>query len=81
MAFFYCRYLYILARAQYTQAGSKNLKVRPVIPLPVLRQVRTSNAVQVDPLLNSSWTPLNEERVTRRLTGMLKEWVKHNHQR
>jgi len=76
------RYLYILARAQYTQAGSKNLKVRPLIPHDVLREVRTSNAVQVDPLLNSSWVPLNEERVTRRLTGMLKEWVKrHRHQR
>jgi len=75
------RYLYILARSQYTQAGSKNLKVRPVIPLGVLRQVRTSNAVSVDPLLNSSWVPLNEERVTRRLTGMLKEWVKRHHKR
>lgn len=70
------RYLYILARAQYTQAGSKNLKVRPVIPHSVLRQVRMSNAVKIDPLLNSSWVPLNEERVTRRLTGMLKEWVR-----
>ena len=71
-----CRYLYILARTQYTQAGSKNLKVRPVIPHSVLRQVRMSNAVKIDPLLNSSWVPLNEERVTRRLTGMLKEWVR-----
>jgi len=70
------RYMYQLARTQYTQAGSKNMKVRPVIPLPVLRQIRMSNAVKIDPLLNSSWVPLNEERVTRRIDGMLKEWVR-----
>jgi len=70
------RYLYILARSQYTQAGSKNLKVRPLIPPSVLRQVRMSNAVKIDPLLNSSWAPLNEERVKRRLNGMLKEWLR-----
>jgi len=70
------RYLYILARSQYTQAGSKNLKVRPLIPPTVLRQVRMSNAVKIDPLLNSSWAPLNEERVKRRLNGMLKEWLR-----
>ena len=73
---FISRYMYTLARTQYTQAGSKNLKVRPVIPLPVLRPIRLSNAVKFDPLLNSSWVPLNEERVTRRLDGMLKEWVR-----
>ena len=70
--------MYILARSQYTQAGSKNLKVRPVIPLPFLRQIRMSNAVKIDPLLNSSWVPLNEERVTRRIDGMLKEWVRRH---
>ena len=65
--------MYTLARTQYTQAGCKNLKVRPVIPPEVLREVRTSNAVKIDPLLNSSWVPLNEERFVPRIRGMLNE--------
>jgi len=67
------RYMYTLARTQYTQAGCKNMKVRPVIPPEVLREVRTSNAVKIDPLLNSSWVPLNEERFVPRIKGMLNE--------
>jgi len=70
------RYMYTLARTQYTQAGCKNLKVRPVIPTDVLRNVRTSNAVKIDPLLNSSWVPLNEERFVPRVRGMLNEYMK-----
>jgi len=70
------RYMYTLARTQYTQAGCKNLKVRPVIPQDVLREVRTSNAVKIDPLLNSSWVPLNEERFVPRVRGMLNEYMK-----
>lgn len=70
------RYMYTLARTQYTQSGCKNLKVRPVIPPEVLREVRTSNAVKIDPLLNSSWVPLNEERFVPRIRGMLNEYMR-----
>jgi len=70
------RYMYTLARTQYTQSGCKNLKVRPVIPPEVLREVRTSNAVKIDPLLNSSWVPLNEERFVPRIRGMLNEYLR-----
>ena len=70
------RYMYTLARTQYTQAGCKNVKVRPVIPPEVLREVRTSNAVKIDPLLNSSWVPLNEERFVPRVKGLLNEYMR-----
>ena len=68
--------MYTLARTQYTQAGCKNVKVRPVIPPEVLREVRTSNAVKIDPLLNSSWVPLNEERFVPRVKGLLNEYMR-----
>ena len=68
--------MYTLARTQYTQAGCKNLKVRPVIPPDVLREIRTSNAVKIDPLLNSSWVPLNQERFLPRIEGMANEYLR-----
>lgn len=70
------RYMYTLARTQYTQAGCKNMKVRPVIPPDVLREIRLSNAVKIDPLLNSSWVALNKERFLPRINGMLKEHLR-----
>jgi len=70
------RYMYTLARTQYTQASCKNLKVRPVIPQDVLREIRTSNAVKIDPLLNSSWVALNQERFVTRIKGLLNEYLR-----
>ena len=72
------RYMYTLARAQYTRAGCKNYKVRPVIPLEHLREVRTCNAVTVDPILNHVWIPMTNEKMTARLKGLLQEFVKKN---
>ena len=68
--------MYTLARTQYTQASCKNLKVRPVIPQDVLREIRTSNAVKIDPLLNSSWVALNQERFVTRIKGLLNEYLR-----
>lgn len=70
------RYMYNLARSQYTAAGCKNYKVRPIIPVDVLPAVRQSKAVKIDPLMSHSWIPLTEERLTGRLKGMLHEFAK-----
>lgn len=44
------RYMYTLMRAQYTAAGCKNLKVRPLIPEKFVSQVSRSNAIVMDPV-------------------------------
>ena len=72
------RYMYTLVRAQYTRAGCKNYRVRPVIPVEHLRDVRNSNAVTMDPILNHVWIPMTQDKLVGRLRGLLKEFVKKN---
>lgn len=67
-----------MARSQYTQNGCKNRKVRPLIPLNCLGQVRNSNAVKLDPLLASTWKVIKDDQVTSRLKAMVAECVRRN---
>jgi len=70
------KYMYNLARSQYTQNGCKNLKVRPLIPLHCLTKVKNSNAVKMDPLLAHTWKALREDLVKSRFKSMMAECVK-----
>ena len=72
------KYMYNLARSQYTQNGCKNLKVRPLIPLHCLSQVKGSNAVKLDPLLAHTWKALKPDLLTSRLKAMMNECVKRH---
>jgi len=70
------KYMYNLARSQYTQNGCKNLKVRPLVPINCLGPVTNSNAVKMDPLLAHTWKALKEDAVKSRLRAMMNECVK-----
>jgi len=70
------KYMYNLARSQYTQNGCKNLKVRPLIPLHCLTQVKNSNAVRMDPLLAHTWKALKEDMVKSRFKALMAECIK-----
>lgn len=74
------RYMYTLIRSQYTQAGCKNYRVRPIIPMQYLREVRSSNAVTMDPLFNHVWIPMTQEKVIGRFKGLLQEFAKKQQQ-
>ena len=70
------KYMYNLARSQYTRNGCKNYKVRPLIPTQFLGSVKNSNAVKLDPLLTHTWRVLKEDQVKPRLVAMMKECIK-----
>jgi len=70
------KFMYNLARSQYTSNGCKNYKVRPLIPTQCLGQVKNSNAVKLDPLLAHTWKALKEDQVKSRLRSMMNECVK-----
>jgi len=70
------KYMYNLARSQYTQNGCKNLKVRPLIPLHCLTKVKNSNAVRMDPLLAHTWKAMREDMVKSRFKALMAECVK-----
>ncbi len=72
------RYMYNLARSQYTQNGCKNIKVRPLIPPQIIAEVRNSNAVKMDPLLTHTWIPLTEDKLHNRLRSLVNEFVRKN---
>lgn len=70
------KFMYNLARSQYTQNGCKNYKVRPLIPPSLLSIVRNSNAIKMDPLFASTWKVLKEDQLKSRLKAMMGECVK-----
>lgn len=70
------KFMYNLARSQYTSNGCKNYKVRPLIPTNCLGQVKNSNAVKLDPLLAHTWKALKEDQVKSRLKSMMNECIK-----
>jgi len=70
------KFMYNLARSQYTSNGCKNYKVRPLIPAQCLSPVKNSNALKLDPLLAHTWKVLKQDQVQSRLRAMMAECVK-----
>ena len=68
--------IYKVALTAYTSRGCKNFKIRPFIPLGLVRSLRNSVEVTMDPLFKHTWKQLTKARVQSRLKSLMDEAVR-----